>query len=265
MPIADNLTPVIILVEPQLPENIGTAARAMANFGLARLRLVNPRGGWPNDKARPAASGADPVLDAATAYPDLQSALADLRYSLATTSRSREAPKPVRGPEEAARALKGVAEAGFEAGIVFGRERIGLTNEEVSYCNEILTLPVNPAHASLNIAQAVLIVAYEWRRVASGAFAALPFTGINGAPPADNAELVALFEHLEGALARRGFFRPEEKRPHMVNALRAMLHRAQLTEQEVRTLRGVVAALEDRPTRPRIEADGTVTTQRRRE
>ncbi len=256
--------PVVILVEPQLPENIGATARAMGNFGLSRLRLVRPNGGWPNERAVPAASGAEDILAAATAFDDVRSAIADLRFVFATTARAREAVKPIRGPQEAAVMLRALAVAGSVAGILFGRERTGLTNEEVSLADEILTLPVAPAHASLNIAQAVLIVAYEWRRSgrAPDQGEGLPFTDGSGEPPAERGELLRLFEHLEAALEETGFFRPAEKRPHMVFSLRAMLQRASLTKQEVRTLRGVVAALEDRPTRPYVAADGTMTTRR---
>ena len=164
------------------------------------------------------------------------------------------------GPREAAGRLRAAAAAGIAAGILFGRERTGLTNEELSFADEILTYPVDPDFASLNVAQAVLLAAYEWRIAGEGA-AALPFAG----GPADMApkeELIRLFEHLESALDVAGFFRPPEKRPHMVEALRTLLHRAQLSEQEVRTLRGVVAALEHRPTRPRPLEDGSVTTER---
>jgi tRNA/rRNA methyltransferase len=261
----DRAGPAIVLVEPQLGENIGTAARAMANFGLSDLRVVNPRDGWPSEGARRAASRADHVLDRVRIYPDLGTAIADLRFTYATTARPREVTKPVRGPAEAAEAAVSMLAAGVPVGVLFGRERTGLTNEEVSLADEILTLPVDPAFASLNVAQAVLIVAYEWRRASLAGLSGLPFGGEGPAHPASRDDLLRLFEHLEGALDAAGFFRPPEKRPHFVQSLRAMLHRARLTEQEVRTLRGVVAALEDRPTRPRVGADGTVTTRRLKE
>jgi tRNA/rRNA methyltransferase len=240
--------PAVILVEPQLGENIGTAARAMANFGLSRLRLVRPRDGWPNEKAVAAASGAVDVLTAAELYDDVPAAVADLGFVFATTARSREVAKLVRGPEEAAVALTAREAAGTRTGVLFGRERWGLSNEEIAFADEILTLPVDPEHASLNIAQAVLIVAYEWRLAAIGG--ARPFSGANEADPATKADLLGLFEHLEAALEEAGFFRPPEKKPHMVQSLRAMFQRAGLSDQEVRTLRGVVAAFERRPTRP---------------
>ena len=256
--------PAIILVEPQLAENIGTAARAMANFGLSDLRLVNPREGWPSDKARSAASRADYVIDAARVFPSLEPAVAGLGFILATTARAREVAKAAVGPRQAAGKVRRLLAAGTSVGVLFGRERTGLTNAEVSLADEILTLPVDPAFSSLNVAQAVLIVAYEWRLSGiAGEASALPFDG-GIAPPADRVELIRLFEHIETALDAAGFFRPPEKRAHMVLALRAMLQRAGLTDQEVRTLRGVVAALERRSTRPHPLPDGTLTTERGR-
>lgn len=256
--------PAIILVEPQLPENIGTAARAMANFGLRRLRLVNPRQLLPHGKATAAASGADHVLAAAETFDTLGEAIADLRFVFATTARSREMAKAVRGPDEAVATLRSFAASGQGTGVLFGRERTGLTNEEVSLANEILTLPIDPAHASLNIAQAVLIVAYEWRRSGLGGAPGLPF-GEEKREPAARVEIIRLFEHLEGALDDAGFFRPVERREHMVSSIRALLQRANLSEQEVRTLRGVVAALEGRPTRPHRSRDGGMSTERERD
>ena len=255
-----NPGPAVILVEPQLGENIGTAARAMANFGLADLRVVNPRDGWPNEKARAAASRADHVLDRVRIYATVPDAVADLRFVFATTARAREVAKPVRGPREAAAALRARTEAGIATGILFGRERTGLTNDELTYADEIVTYPVDPVFASLNVAQAVLLAAYEWR-ISGGGGARLPI-----APPemipASKAELVGFFEHFERALDAAGFFRPPEKRTHMVEALRSTFQRAGLSDQEVRTLRGVAAALEGRATRPRPLPDGTTTTVR---
>jgi tRNA/rRNA methyltransferase len=262
-PPAVPLSPVIILVEPQLGENIGTAARAMANFGLAELRLVNPRDGWPNERARAAASRADHVIDRARVFGNTEEAVADLRFLYATTARPREVAKRVAGPDEAGRTLRRLAAAGTAAGILFGRERVGLLNEEVALADEILTFPVDPAFASLNVAQAVLLVAYEWRRSPGAAEGAdLPFSGAEAQPPAPKEDLLRLFDHFESALAEAGFFRPPEKRPHMSLALRALLQRARLSEQEVRTLRGAIAALERRPTRPHLLPDGSLTTRR---
>jgi tRNA/rRNA methyltransferase len=253
--------PAIILVEPQLGENVGTAARAMANFGLRDLRIVNPRDGWPNERAVAAASRAG-VIESVRVFATLEAAIADLGLVFATTARERGMAKMVRGPAEAALRGRAAMAAGTRVGVLFGRERIGLTNDEVAIADEVLTFPVDPAFPSLNLAQAVLLVSYEWRRSGlAGEAAGLPF-GEEGEPPADKAELVHLFEHLEEALDAVGFFRPPEKRPVMVHGLRTMLSRARLSGQEVRTLRGVLAALERRPTRPRRRADGSLTTER---
>jgi tRNA/rRNA methyltransferase len=259
-PHAGDLQPAIILVAPQLAENIGTAARAMANFGLTDLRLVAPRDGWPSDKARSAASRADHVIDRVRVYDRLEEAVAGLSFVYATTARSRDMAKAVVGPRAAAEAGRARGLAGNRVGFLFGRERTGLTNEEVALADEILTLPVDPEFSSLNIAQAVLIVAYEWR-LAGAAGAALPFaTPI--AEQAPREQLVAMFEHFERALDAAGFFRPPERRTHLSLALRAMFQRAGLTEQEVRTMRGIIAALEHRPTRPHVGADGEMSTER---
>ena len=253
--------PAVILVEPQLAENIGAAARAMANFGLTDLRLVSPRDGWPSDKARAAASRADRVIDAARVFPTLAAAVADLSVLYAATARAREVAKAVVGPRQAAEDCRAEIASGARVGVLYGRERWGLTNEEVSLADRILTLPVDPDFSSLNVAQAVLVFAYEWRLSGLAEAAALPFDG-DVAPPAAKADLGHLFAHLESALDAAGFFRPPEKRQHMVLALRAMLQRAGLTDQEVRTLRGAIAALERRPTRPHRRADGSMTTER---
>lgn len=246
----DLLPPCVILCEPQLGENIGTAARAMANFGLTDLRIVNPRDGWPNEKARAAASRADHVIDAVQVFDSVEAAVADLGHVFATTARSREVAKPVRGPDEAATIATRLGAGGTRIGYLFGRERWGLNNDEVALANEIVTLPVNPDFASLNIAQAVLVCAYEWRVKANNG--ALPFRLDElQNPPATKDDLVRLFEHLEGALDAVNFFRPVEKRPSIVRNLRNILQKAALTDQEVKTLRGVIAALEGRATRPR--------------
>jgi tRNA/rRNA methyltransferase len=190
----------------------------------------------------------------------LAEAISDLTFVYATTARSREVAKTVVGPREAAEAGRARAARGDRVGILFGRERTGLNNDDVALADAILTLPVNPSFSSLNIAQAVLIVAYEWR-LAGEAGAELPFAS-DIAPQAPREQLIAMFEHLEAALDDAGFFRPSEKRPHITLAIRAMLQRAGLTEQEVRTLRGMIAALERRPTRPRKTAAGALTTER---
>lgn len=235
-------SPAIILCEPQLGENVGTTARAMANFGLWDLRLVNPRDGWPNERAIAAASRADHVIEKVRVFPTLEAAIADLSLVLATTARQRDLQKPVYGPEEAAQRVVSHIAGGAGAGILFGRERWGLYNEEVSLADAIVTFPVEAAFASLNIAQAVLLMAYEWRRQADKG-EVLPFAGGLDAP-APREELLGLFGHLEETLDRTGFFKTEDKRPTMVNNLRAVFSRATLSSQEIRTLRGVISSID---------------------
>ncbi|TAM99981.1 MAG: RNA methyltransferase [Rhizobiaceae bacterium] len=235
--------PAIVLVEPQLGENIGMVARAMANFGLSELRLVKPRDGWPSEKARAAASRADHVIDNVAVFDDLSSAIADLTFVFATTARTRDNFKPVRGPVEAGRALRTRFIAGQKTGILFGRERFGLDNEEVGLADEIVTFPVNPAFASLNIAQAVLLMAYEWMKSGLESETQTAFTGPE-MRPAEKADLMGLFNHLEEALEVRGYFRPAAKKPKMVDNLRAVLTRPGFAGAEIKVLRGVVASLD---------------------
>src|SRR5580704_14264430 len=187
--------PVVILVEPQLGENIGAAARAMANFGLSQLRLVRPRQAWPNEKARIMAVGADRILEAAVLYDSLPAAIADCSFVLATTARAHDQAKPVVGPAEAAAEMSARIAAGGTAAILFGRERNGLENDEVALADCIVTLPVNPAFASLNLAQAIVIVAYEWFKHASGG--KLPFAMPQKSPTAPKEQLLAFFASLE--------------------------------------------------------------------
>ena len=235
--------PAIILVEPQLGENIGMVARAMANFGLAELRLVNPRDGWPSEKARAAASRADHVIDGAVLFDDLRSAVADLNFVLATTARERDGFKQVRAPVEAGRALRSRAEAGERTGIMFGRERFGLYNDEVALADEIVTFPVNPEFASLNIAQAVLLMSYEWMKSGLESETDTAFSSPQ-IEPAEKRHVHGLLDHLEQALDARGYFRPAAKKPKMVDNLRAVLTRPGFTEAEIKVLRGVVASLD---------------------
>lgn len=239
------MDPVIILVEPQLGENIGTAARAMANFGVTDLRLVRPRDGWPSEKARNAASRADHVIQKTQIFETVEEAVADLDFVYATTARQRDMLKTVRHPVEAAQIMRSTASNGGKVGVLFGRERWGLNNDEVALANEILTLPVDPDFASLNIAQAVLIICYEWRMSATDRTADLPFVTPE-VPRASKADMVHLFGHLEEALDDVNFFRPPEKKEHMVRNLRTILQKGDWAEQEVRTLRGVIAALQRR-------------------
>lgn len=232
--------PIVVLVEPQLGENIGAAARAMANFGLARLRLVKPLQGWPNAKARAMAAGADRILEAAELYDSLQDAIGDCTYVLATTARNHDQAKPVLAPAQAAAELAPRVAGAQTTAIVFGRERNGLENHEVGMADAIVTLPVNPAFASLNLAQAVVIVAYEWFKLTNGV---LPFTMPEKSPPAARQQLDAFFADLERELEKAEFFRPAEKRSTMTVNLRNIFRRMVPTQQDVRTLHGVVTAL----------------------
>src|SRR5215472_4267329 len=233
--------PIVVLVEPQLGENIGAAARAMANFGLARLRLVKPQQGWPNERARVMAAGADRILAAATVYASLNDAIGDCSFVLATTARNHDQAKPVVSAEQAAAEMAARVATGENVAIVFGRERIGLENHEVALADRIVTLPVNPAFASLNLAQAVVIVAYEWFKRATGA--QLPFSMPEKSPPAPKQQLEAFFSDLERELERVEFFRPEEKRGTMSVNLRNIFQRMAPTQQDIRTLHGVMNAI----------------------
>ena len=233
--------PVVILVDPQLGENIGAAARAMLNCGLTELRLVRPRDGWPNPKAEAAASGADSVLRAVRLFDQTIEAIADLNYVVATTARRRDMVKPVFTPNAAASELRARAAAGQRCGILFGPERTGLFNDDVPLADSILTVPLNPAFSSLNVAQAVLLVAHGWYSAGDQTPERELWTG--GSRPATKAELDNLFRHLESELDTGGFFTSEEQAPSMTRNLRNMLQRAGMTEQEVRTFHGVITAL----------------------
>jgi tRNA/rRNA methyltransferase len=232
--------PVVILVEPQMGENIGAAARAMANFGLARLRLVKPREEWPNPQARKMASGADRILDDAVVYDTLEEAVADCALVLATTARAHDQAKPVIDAGEAAREAAPRIAAGETVGILFGRERIGLENHEVALADRIVTLPVNPAFASLNLGQAVVIVAYEWFKLAGPG---LPFTQPEKSPQASKQQLLAFFNSMEQELEKVEFFRPPDKRDTMQINLRNIFTRMALTQQDIRTLHGVIMSI----------------------
>jgi len=233
--------PIVVLVEPQMGENIGAAARAMANFGLGRLRLVKPVQVWPNERARVMAAGADRVIDHAVLYDSLPAAIGDCSFVLAATARNHDQAKPVIGADAGAAELAPRIAAGENAAIVFGRERIGLENHEVALADAILTLPVNPAFASLNLAQAVVIVGYEWFKLQTGA--KLPFAMPQRSPPAAKQQLDAFFADLERELEKVEFFRPEEKRGTMSVNLRNIFQRMAPSQQDVRTLHGVITAI----------------------
>ena len=236
--------PVIILVEPQLGENIGMVARAMANFGLTDLRLVRPRHNWMHQKTRAAAAGADYVLDQAQVFTSLPEAIGDLHFTFATTARERGQGKEVLGPQEAAQDMRGRIHAGEKVGILFGRERTGLENDDIALADMILTYPVNPAYASLNLAQAVLLAGFAY--VSAGDMP-VPFTRKVKWPPATREMVLSFFTYLEAQLEARGFFRPVHKRTIMSRNLRNMFHRMSMSEQDVRTWRGMVVRLIEGP------------------
>jgi tRNA/rRNA methyltransferase len=236
------LAPAVILSEPQLGENIGACARAMANFGLSDLRLVSPRDGWPNEKAEAMAAGAAGLIANARVFDNVEQAIGKLQLVYAATARDRTMAKPVLTPAEAARRLREAAAKGVRTGLLFGNERAGLSNDEVALADCIVTIPTDTAgFSSLNLGQAVLLLGYEWFKAGD---ATLPEHIDQGAQlPATREELILLFEHLEEELERGGFLFPPGNRPGMIRSLRSILHRAQLTDQEVRTLRGVIVAL----------------------
>ena len=233
--------PIVILVEPQLGENIGAAARVMANFGLGRLRLVKPRDRWPNVQAQRSASGADRILEDVVVLDTLAAAIADCTVVLATTARAHDQAKPVLGPDAAASFLAPHVAAGENVAVLFGRERYGLENDEVALADRIITFPVNPAFASLNLAQAVALVAYEWFKLASGGV--LPFAMPQKSEPAPKQQIQAFFTNLERQLDLIEYFRPLDKRATMLVNLRNIFARMQPTQQDIQTLHGIVVAL----------------------
>jgi tRNA/rRNA methyltransferase len=228
--------PAVVLVRPQLAENIGACARAMLNFGLDEMRLVAPRDGWPQDKARAMASRADAVLDNAALFATTAAATADLNLVLATTARPRDMTKPVLSPREAAAECRRALAAGEKVGVLFGAERAGLDNDDVVRAQAIVAVPANPAFASLNLAQAVLLFGYEW-------FAAGAAPPAEAEPRATAADLDNFYARLEPALDAAGFLFPPEKRPAMVRNIRNIFARAGLTPHEVSTLHGILSAL----------------------
>jgi tRNA/rRNA methyltransferase len=233
--------PIVILVEPQLGENIGMAARAMGNFGLTRLRIVNPRDGWPNVHARRAASGADHILDKVELFDTVEQAVADCTLLFATTARAHDQAKPVVAPEAAALQIAGDIAGGGKVGILFGRERYGLQNEEVALADRIVTFPVNPGFASLNLAQAVLLVGYEWFKLSTEG--ALPFAMPERSERASQHQMQAFFDNLVRELDKVEFLRPAEKRDTMLVNLRNIFTRMEPTKQDMHTLHGVVMAI----------------------
>lgn len=255
--------PAVVLVRPQLGVNIGTAARAMANFGLSDLRLVAPREGWPlagkaSEAAQAAASGAVALLESARVFPTASEALADLHRVYATTARERGQGKPVLLPSEAMQTLA-QASGTERCGVMFGPERTGLDNDEIVLADAIVTFPVNRAYGSLNLAQAVLLVGYEWFQASEGN--RLPFASAVHSLPARKEDVLSFFNYVEEALTDAGYFRPVEKQPIMRRNLRNIFQRVALTEQDVRTLRGAVVRLVEGPRLPGRRRDQALKDQ----
>ncbi len=232
------ITPVFVLVRPQMGENIGAAARAMLNFGLDRMRIVDPRDGWPNPKANAMASGAGRVLDNAGIFPTVQAAIADCDYVFATTARGRELVKPVVTPERAMETARAMAGEGRKVAVLFGPERAGLENEDVVLANAIVSVPVNPDFASLNLAQCALLVGYEWRRQTE--VIAPEVMQLARTEFAPMIEVERLGDHFEERLTDAGFFYPEAKADGMRANLRNMWARLNLTRAEVQTFHGML-------------------------
>lgn len=235
--------PVVILVRPQLAENVGSAARAMLNFGLAELRLVKPGFGWPSAKAVAAASGAAEVLNRMTVFADTEAAIADLHHLYATTARGRELQKPVVGPAEMVTSAQTQLSAGRRVGLMFGPERTGLDNEDLILADSLVTIAVNPLFPSLNLAQAVLLLGHEWYRAAGTAVSRV---GIDQ-PPATKGEVADLLEHLLTELDAVGYFRAADRRVSLARTIKTMVERMPLSSAEVSLLRGIVKELRRGP------------------
>ena len=232
--------PAIILSHTQMGENVGAAARAMKNFGLSELILIAPKMEWPNDRAHMLASGAGDILQNAKLFATAAEALAPFNLVLATTARGRDVLKQIHTPESAAKSLREAGDDGARTAILFGGERAGLDNDEMSLCDAVITIPT-AAFSSLNLGQAVLLLGYEWLKSADTTPATR--TRPTVAVPASRAELVGLFEHLERELDAAEFLFPPAKRETMVRNIRAMILRSGLTDQQARTIRGMIVAL----------------------
>lgn len=236
-----NNAPAIILSHPQMGENIGASARAMQNFGLSDLRLVAPRDGWPNERADANAAGALEIMPSVQVFDSLRDAVSDLHYVFATTSRRRDMVKPAFNPESAITETNKRIDKNQNVGFVFGAERSGLTNDEVSLCQAIISFPVNPDFASLNLAQSVLLLAYQWGSMTSDKASTVLNTGDSG--PAVQKEIQTFIERLEHDLEDRNFFRADDLKPTMLRNIQNMFTRSDITDQELRTLHGILSAL----------------------
>lgn len=241
--------PAVILVGTQLGENIGTTARAMLNFGLHDLRLVRPKCGWPSIKALKACSGATEVLNAARLFNSVEEASADLRLVLATTARARDLPKPIVTAAEAGTKLREGMASGNAVGVLFGPERTGLSNDDLIYADAVLTVPLNPGYSSLNLAQAVLLIAYEWFQAGEPERPLASSTTTRR--PATKGELAGLLDHIIGELDQTDFFKTPERRQSMLKSIKIVIERARLREPDIHLLRGMIKALALGRRRPR--------------
>lgn len=228
--------PVFVLVRPQLGQNIGKAARAMLNFGLTEMRLVAPRDGWPNPDAGPAASGADVVLERAQVFDSVEAAIADCHQVFASTVRRRDLVMPVLGPEDMADRIHGSAE---RSAILFGAERSGLETDEVALANAIVTVPINPEFGSLNLAQAVILLAYEWSKRAR--LAVPPAKALE--PPAPHGEIEGMLGQLSAELEKKGYFYPPSRTQATRNTIRTIFMKTGWSSREVKAVRGIIRAL----------------------
>ena len=249
-----HFAPTIILVGPQLGENIGTVARAMLNFGLTDLRLVNPRAGWQMEKARKASAGAEALIENHQLFDSVAEATQDLGYVVATTARLRDMIKPVLTPSKMAHEMRARQAANVDSrfGIMFGCERTGLDNDDISMADAICRVPLNPEFSSLNLAQSVLLMGYEWYQTADDTPS--EHLELHDTQPASRGEVNAMFTHLEAALDAAGFLAPPEKKPAMARNIRNLFHRAGMTDQDVQTFRGIINALLRWPRGPRDTA-----------
>lgn len=236
----DN-APIIVLVDPQMGENIGAAARAMLNCGLDRLRIVNPRDGWPNERADAMSAGALEIMPPVEVFATTEEALADCHYVIATTARQRGMVKPILTPRAAGTELARRQKSGERTALLFGAERSGLTNDDTALAHAIVTIPLNPHFSSLNLGQAVLLLAYEWSLNHDDTPATQLPTGDTA--PATHDQLVELCARMEVEMERGGFFRSPDQRPTIVRNLLNMFFRAHMTEQETRTFHGIITAL----------------------
>lgn len=232
--------PIFVLVAPQMGENIGATARGMLNFGISALRLVNPRDGWPNEKAGAMAAGAGPVIDHTQVFATTAQAIHDCHFVVATTARRREMSLPVWSPQETATALRHRIARGQSCAILFGAERAGLSSEDVAHADAIVSIPVNPTFASLNLAQAAVLLAYEWGQASQ---TGVPTAAMAPPRPASRADLTRFLDRLIGALDESGYFFPERKKTVMERNLRIAFTRVGFTDDEIQSLHGVIKSL----------------------